>query len=426
MTHRFPAPVLFAIVLAACLAVPSQVCLGVQWKILTATGEDSTTAGIAEEVFTPALRDGSFGTVETEWQRDEAATESRIALEVLMNSNQAALLSHDGARETAPEVGVLSLPMVFEDIYEVNWIKNEMRSTLEAAWQSRGYQMIGWVDSGFEHVYSVVDGFTTLDDFSDARFLDVRGSVESAFFEGLGATVVDAEGGLSVVDGMVADSVVAGPLALVDEQLYTQLRVSNPLPMRYAPSMLVVSDATWSEIPEEVRQSLYFAARLAEDTATDQLRLAAHNARETMLRFGVLETDMPPEERRQLLLEAERFWQQRAGEFTDTAMFQELLDRLDALRGGGATGREYDEEEPGAEEEGPDAGGAGAAGGDGREGPDAGQGEAGQGGVETAEGAGSAPEAGELVAATRVAAPGETGAGAEAGSGKGYGSAEGQ
>jgi len=85
----------------------------------------------------------------------------------------------------APEASVLSLPMLFKNYEEVDFITEKFRPEIERIFEKRGYYLSGLIDTGFFYLFSKTK-IETIDTMRKQKILTWFGDVETATLEETG------------------------------------------------------------------------------------------------------------------------------------------------------------------------------------------------------------------------------------------------
>jgi len=85
----------------------------------------------------------------------------------------------------APELSVLTLPMLFNNYDEVDYILEKFNNTIEDIFEKHGNYLVGLIDTGFFYVYTK-NKASTLEELKKQKMLTWFGRVETNTLEGLG------------------------------------------------------------------------------------------------------------------------------------------------------------------------------------------------------------------------------------------------
>jgi len=195
-------------------------------------------------------------------QGGEAAMVDRMRI----NQSQAALLTAVGLSEIEPAVkGLQSLPMMFNNLEEVDYIGSRLRPRLEKRLEDKGFQVIFWVDVGWVRFFSK-EPMITPDDLKKMKVFSWAGNtaqvdiMHDAGFNPVPLETADILPGLQT--GLI-DVVPMPPFYALARQVY--LPAPNMLKLDWAPLVgaAVITRQAWNKIPVELRESLLAAASRA-------------------------------------------------------------------------------------------------------------------------------------------------------------------
>ncbi len=85
----------------------------------------------------------------------------------------------------APELSVLTLPMLFKDYEEVDHILNKFRSDIDAMFEKHGNYLVGLIDTGFFYLFTK-NKVSTIEEMKKQKMLTWFGEIETATLDELG------------------------------------------------------------------------------------------------------------------------------------------------------------------------------------------------------------------------------------------------
>ncbi len=145
--------------------------------------------------------------------------------------------------EVYPEAQVYALPLLFNSLEEVDFVRARIDSRLQAGLRERGFESFGMVEGGFAYLLSSKPT-RSFDDLKGRKAWVPEG-------DSIGATILDAAG-LSaiplptsdVLTGLqtgLVDTVAGPPVGVVALQWFTKVKYLTDLPIIYTCGTLVVS-----------------------------------------------------------------------------------------------------------------------------------------------------------------------------------------
>lgn len=195
-------------------------------------------------------------------QGGEAAMVDRMRI----NQSQAALLTAIGLAEIEPAInGLQSLPMMFNNLEEVDYIGKGLHPRLEERLKDKGFHILFWVDVGWVRFFSR-SPMTTPADLKKMKLFTWVGNtrqvdiMQSAGFNPVPLETADIIPGLQT--GLI-DVVSMPPFYALARQVY--LPAPNMLDLDWAPLIgaAVITRKAWDKIPLEYRKGVLEAASRA-------------------------------------------------------------------------------------------------------------------------------------------------------------------
>jgi len=195
-------------------------------------------------------------------QGGEAAMVDRMRI----NQSQAALLTAVGLSEIEPAVkGLQSMPMMFNNLEEVDYIGRLLRPRLEKRLEEKGFHVLFWVDVGWVRFFSR-EPMITPSDLQEMKVFSWAGNtaqvdiMHDAGFNPVPLETADILPGLQT--GLI-DVVPMPPFYALARQVY--IPAPNMLDLDWAPLVgaAVISRKAWNKIPVEFRERLLKAASRA-------------------------------------------------------------------------------------------------------------------------------------------------------------------
>lgn len=177
---------------------------------------------------------------------------------------------------------VLELPFLFENIDEIDYVRERLMPTIKQGYRDNGYELVGWMEVGYIYFFSKAP-IATLDDLRERRIWYWQGDpLGKAFFDASGLSPIP----LSIIDvytslstGMI-DTVYAPPLGAIALQWFTRTHYITNVPMANGIGSLVVSRRFYQSLPQDLQKLLKrtgeeTGAKLIEATRRDNLEALA-------------------------------------------------------------------------------------------------------------------------------------------------------
>lgn len=240
-----------------------------------------------------------------------------------------------GLGEILPEVRVLDLPFLFKDNSEMTHVYERMTDHFAAAFEEKGYVLLGWVPVGWIHFFSKED-VGTLDSLrkTKAWMWDGDPLVQAAYKE-LGISPHP----LSVTDVMMAlqtgmvETVYASPIGTLALQWFTKVNYMSQIRMGHASGAVLISKRQFKKIPDEHKESVKNISKkyLAELVKT--INSENEKAIEVMQKNGMKLSETPGQaELDRLHAIGEKIQRRLTGKLFDQKLLKKVQDHLAEIR----------------------------------------------------------------------------------------------
>jgi TRAP-type C4-dicarboxylate transport system substrate-binding protein len=137
-----------------------------------------------------------------------------------------------GIFSAAPETSVLTLPLLFNNYEEVDFILNKFRPEIDGIFEKRGFYLMGLIDTGFFYLY-MKNMAGTLDEIRKQKMLTWFGDIETTTLSELGINPIKVsvpEIVTSLQTGLI-NANIGPPTWQMGTQayIYTKYYISKPL-----------------------------------------------------------------------------------------------------------------------------------------------------------------------------------------------------
>lgn len=165
-----------------------------------------------------------------------------------------AAITSIGLGKISPNVLVLQVPMLFDSWKELDYVRKKMSSTFESEFAREGFELIGWGDVGFVHVFSNAPVRMPSDSSKVKMWAWSSDPVASTFMSEAGGSPIP----LSVPDVMpglengTINAFYNSPLAAIALRWFTKVKYMNSQPIGVGVGATVFSKKAWDSLtPEE-------------------------------------------------------------------------------------------------------------------------------------------------------------------------------
>jgi len=262
--------------------------------------------------------------------------EAEMVSMIRLGTIQAGLVTGVGLSDVEPGIsGMQSMPMMFRDLDEVDYINARLAPVMEERLAAKGFVVLFWTDVGWVRLFT---SKPTLEpsDLMQRRLFAWQGNPDQVeILADAGYNPISLETGeivTSLRTGMI-NAVHVPPMFALAGQLDTS--AGHMLELNWAPLIgaLVVQRATWEKIPAELRVSLQAAADKAGRTLRARGREESDRAVSTMQARGLVVHAVPPDLAARWHAEVEAVYPQIRGRIVPADVFDLVQGLLRERRG---------------------------------------------------------------------------------------------
>ena len=191
--------------------------------------------------------------------------------------------------EIFPDIELYSLPLVFKNYDEVDYVRAEMDKKLKAGLAKRGFEVLSISDGGFAYVLSQVP-VSRVEDLKGMKFWSVEDdkmtevALDVAGVSPVPLPIADVYTALQT--GLI-DTVAAPPMGAIAFQWHTKVSYLTDVPLMYLTGVLAIDKRAFDKISpadqKVVRDTIKVAARSLEEEG----RLGELGAREALQNQGI-------------------------------------------------------------------------------------------------------------------------------------------
>ena len=250
----------------------------------------------------------------------------------------AGLVTAVGLAEIEPSVaGLQSLPMMFGNFDEFEYVNDELRPRLEKRLADKGFVVLFWVDAGWMRYFSK-GPMLTPDDMKKMKVFVWAGNTEQVdLMKKHGYNPVPLETG-EILPGLqtgLINTVPAPPVFALATQIDT--RAPHMLDIRWAPLVgaCVVRKEIWAKIPAAARETLLKAATEAGKEIRANSRKESEESVTAMKKRGLIVHKLTPEQEAKWRAGAQEIYPDMRGKIVPADIFDEVQRLLKEYRAGG-------------------------------------------------------------------------------------------
>jgi TRAP-type C4-dicarboxylate transport system substrate-binding protein len=176
---------------------------------------------------------------------------------------------------------VLELPFLFNNIEEIDYVREKFLPDISQGYRDNGYELLGWMEVGFIYFFSKKP-INSLEDLRERRIWHWQGDpLGDAFFSSSGLSPIP----LSIIDvytslstGLI-DTVYTPPLGAIALQWFTKTSYITDVPMANGIGSLVVSRRFYQDLPQDLQKLL---KRTGQETGAKLIAATRQENRESL------------------------------------------------------------------------------------------------------------------------------------------------
>ncbi len=194
-----------------------------------------------------------------------------------------------GLGEITGDARLLELPFVYDSYEEVDHVRKAMQADLVSTLDEKGFIFLGWVDTGWVHMYSR----------KPVKSLEEMRGTKTWVWEGdpLAHAAYTAAGvkptplalpdvRTSLQTGLI-DTVYNSPLGLISLQWQTQVKYKLGIDIGNGTGAGLVTKSTWEKISAEDRKTVLELSKKHTERLSKTIRKKNGEASETLVKEGV-------------------------------------------------------------------------------------------------------------------------------------------
>ena len=240
-----------------------------------------------------------------------------------------------GFGEILPEVRVIDLPFIFRNYGEVDYIQEKMYERFAAAFEEKGFVLLGWAEVGFVHFFSNKPIYS-MEDVKHLKIWMWEGDpLAVALFKALGVSPIP----LSVIDVLsslqtgLINAVYISPLGAIALQWFTKVKYMTEFPISDAAGAVLITKRYFDRLPENLQLILKESARNHLTRLIQLTRMDNVESVEILKENGIQITPTPPDS---VMAEfygvGERAREKLVGKMYSRELLNELLFHIEEFR----------------------------------------------------------------------------------------------
>lgn len=231
-----------------------------------------------------------------------------------------------GLGSIVPEVRVLELPFMFDNLDELDYVRTQTNDYYAKAFNEKGYDLLGWTDVGFVYLFTRTPVSSPADMASQKWWIWSGDPLAEIFFKAFKIAPIPlaAPDVLTSLQTGIVDAVYASPLACVALQWYSRVKFMSDLPVTHGISAVLVSRKSLAGVSDADLAVIKDVSHQHLADLTAKTRVQNGEAIDEIKKEGVQVVAVDTAARREFIDRGRAAWV----EGVPTLYSQELLDRV--------------------------------------------------------------------------------------------------
>ncbi|MDI6798315.1 MAG: TRAP transporter substrate-binding protein DctP [Desulfatibacillaceae bacterium] len=303
----------------------------VQWRMATMAADNVGWGKHIRELVLPVVDEATSGGVSIKvFWGGILGDDFRVIERMAKGTLDGAGFTAQGAIALVPEMGVLTLPFLFENYEQVDFIREKLFFRFEELFAAKDLKLLMWADQDFDQIISRTLPLNRIEQFERTKFLSWMGVVEEATLKALGAQSVAVEVPelSSAVREGVVDAAIGPAMWAIGAQLQAAIRYINPIRLRYAPSAIVINQSSFAKLSPDHQKAFYSLRDSMTERYCQAVREDNDRALKALWAYGLREVVMDPEEVQILKDRTRPVWYELADKVYSRALLEEIIRGL--------------------------------------------------------------------------------------------------
>jgi TRAP-type C4-dicarboxylate transport system substrate-binding protein len=231
-----------------------------------------------------------------------------------------------GLGSIVPEVRVLELPFMFDNLDELDYVRAQSNDYYTKAFDDKGYVLLGWTDVGFVYLFTKNPVKGPNDMAAQKWWIWSGDPLAEIFFKAFKIAPIPlaAPDVLTSLQTGVVDAVYSSPLACVALQWYSRVKYMSDIPVTHAISAVLVSKKGLTGVSDADLAAIEEISRTHLAELTAKTRVQNNEAIDEIKKEGVQVVPVDAAAREDFVERGRAAWSEGVG----TLYSQELLDRV--------------------------------------------------------------------------------------------------
>ncbi|PIU57829.1 MAG: ABC transporter substrate-binding protein [Deltaproteobacteria bacterium CG07_land_8_20_14_0_80_38_7] len=234
-----------------------------------------------------------------------------------------------------PEVRVLELPMLFDSYDEIDYVTAKIQPLLENGFRKKGFELLGWAETGFVYIYSASKPISTIEDMHGMKMWMWEGDpLVKTMYDKFGIVPIPLAlpDVLSSLSTKLIDAVYAPPLGAIALQWFTKTKYMTDLKLANSTGGILISSKIFNSLPDNQKKILKETAEKYSKMLVEQTRKDNEKSITTLAKAGIKTVAVPAEEVKQIAETSKKVWTALAGNLYSEDLLNKVVAAVEEYK----------------------------------------------------------------------------------------------
>ena len=302
------------LIIMALLLLGSLPALAITVKLASVAPEQSPWGNALNQLEVEWARISNGQVRLTVYHNAIAGEESDVLRKMRLGALHAGVFTSAGMKQIVPEVFSVSVPFMIRSEAQLDYVMERIRPELEDLFRDNRMHVLSWSRAGWVHFFSK-EKVVYPEDLKPQRLASDPNDLElqQAFkIMGYNPIPMPQPELLTSLNSGLVDAFYTAPLVAGGYQWFAL--APHMLDLKVAPFLgaIVISDAVWRRIPNNIKDELMAAARRVAAQIDEDVRELEAEAVESMQQYGLEVTEVTPR--------IEQMWVEDVSRYSDAML----------------------------------------------------------------------------------------------------------
>ena len=201
----------------------------------------------------------------------------------------AAAVSTEGLHEINPDVYVFSLPLVYDNYDDVEWMRSQMDDRIRRGMNNNGFELLTWADVGWVHHFST-EPVVYPEDLKKLKMFVWAGGYKAAELWKKGGFQPVPLASTDIMPGLQTGLIQSAPTVSIfalSQQLFGIANYMLDMKWGLLTGALIIDSRTWNRIKPEYQKAMISISKTIIESKTNVIRDGGEAAISAMEEYGL-------------------------------------------------------------------------------------------------------------------------------------------